>query len=61
MRLEWDDLYYWHRRAFEIKYGKDISENVDIKVDDDSFERQRKRLYAKIEAAEKRNEGTING
>ncbi len=61
MGLEWETFYYWHRRAFEIKHGKEIPESVDIKVDDESFERQSKRLYEKIAAAEKRQEGTING
>jgi len=62
--MEWDTFYYWHRRAIEIKYGKDIPETEtldDGKVDDETFERQTKRLYAKIEAQEKANEGTING
>ena len=64
MGLEWDTFFYWHRRALEIKYGKDIPETETLangKVDDETFERQIQRLYAKLEAEEKANEGTING
>jgi len=64
MGLEWDTFFYWHRRALEIKYGKDIPETETLangKVDDETFERQKQKLYAKLEAEEKANEGTING
>jgi len=64
--LKWEDFYYWHRRAQEIFYTgvqrniKYIEEIEDGKVDDDTFEVQRKRLYNKIQRLEKENEGTIN-
>lgn len=70
LSMEWDTFYYWHRRALEL-FGakcqrplKEIAESEDIdsgKVDDDTFEKQRKALYAKIEAHEKSLEGTISG
>jgi len=40
---------------------KDIPEIEDGKVDGDTFEKQEKRLRAKIDAIEKSKEGTING
>lgn len=64
--LKWEEFYYWHRRAQEIFYSnvqrniKYIEEIQDSKVDDDTFEMQQKRLYAKIERYEKSMEGTIN-
>lgn len=70
MGLEWETFYYWHRRALEIfnancqRPFKEIAESADSdsgKVDDDTFEKQRKALYAKIEAHEKSLEGTISG
>jgi len=67
MGLEWETFYYWHRRALEIFYAttqraiKDIPEIEDGKVDGDTFEKQEKRLRAKIDAIEKSKEGTING
>lgn len=65
--LERETFHYWHRRAMEIFYAtaeraiKDIPEIEDGKVDDDTFEKQEKRLRAKIDAIEKSKEGTING
>lgn len=68
--MEWNTFYYWHRRALEIFSAKcqrplrEIAEveNVDSgKVDDDTFEKQTKALYAKIEAYENSLQGTING
>lgn len=62
--MEWSTFYFWHRRAIELKYGKDIPETETLdegKVDDDTFEKQTKRLYAKIDEYEKSKEGTING
>jgi len=70
MSMEWNTFYYWHRRALEIfsakcqRQLKEIAEveNVDSgKVDDDTFEKQRKALYAKIEAYENSIQGTISG
>lgn len=70
MSMEWSTFYYWHRRALEIFSAKtqrplrEIAETEDSdsgKVDDDTFEKQRKELYAKIEAHEKSMEGTISG
>lgn len=68
--MEWNTFYYWHRRALEIFGAKcqrplrEIAETESPdsgKVDDDTFEKQRKLLYAKIEAYEKSTEGTISG
>ncbi len=59
MRLEWETMFYWYRRAIEIKYGKDVPERVDAKVDTETFHIQKERLYKKIAAIEKQREGTI--
>lgn len=70
MGLEWDAFYYWHRRAIEIhgamcqrgiKFIPETEDTESAKVDDDTFEKQRKILYARIEAHEKSMEGTISG
>ena len=64
MGLEWETFYYWHRRAIEVKTGKLLTETEQLddgKVDDDTFEKQTKELYAKIDAYEKSREGIING
>ncbi len=59
--MEWETMIYWYHRAQEIFYKTIIEEVEDGKVDDDTFEVQKKRLYAKINRLEKENEGTING
>ena len=45
----------------EIKYGQDIEEIEDGKVDDDVFEARKKRLYARLETWEKSKQGQISG
>lgn len=61
MGLEWETLFYWHRRAVEIKYGKEVPENDNGKVDDESFEKQKERLNRKLQEIENRKQGTISG
>jgi hypothetical protein len=45
----------------EIKYGQDIEEIEDGKVDDDVFEVRKKRLYERLDNWEKSKQGTISG
>lgn len=64
MGLEWDTMLYWNNRAIEIKTGKYIEENVtyeDGKIDSDSFEIKKKRLYERHAEIEKQAQGTISG
>ena len=59
--LSWDTFYYWHRRAIEIKTGKEIAEEEDGKVDSDVFQRRLDRMNKKLAEHEKRKEGQISG
>lgn len=65
MGLEWETMFYWYRRAVEIFEAikvrpiKDVPERVDAKVDTETFQAQKERLYKKIAAIEKQREGTI--
>lgn len=59
--LDWDTFYYWHRRAIEIKVGKEIPEEEDGKVDSDVFQRRLDRMNKKLAEHEKRKEGIISG
>jgi len=61
LKLGWEDLFYWHRRAMEIKYGQDIEEVENGKVDDDVFEAKKKRLYDRLNNWEKSKQGQISG
>ena len=57
-------MLYWNNRAIEIKTGKYIEENVtyeDGKIDSDSFEIKKKRLYERHAEIEKQAQGTISG
>ena len=58
--LDWDTFYYWHRRAIEIKAGKEIAEGEDGKVDSDVFQRRLDYMNKKLAEHEKRKEGTIS-
>jgi hypothetical protein len=61
LKLGWEDFFYWHRRALEIKFGQDIEEIEDGKVDDDVFEARKKRLYDRLNKWETSKQGTISG
>lgn len=61
MGLEWETVFYWHRRAIEIKTGKNVEEIVEIQIDDDAFEQSKQRLEKRLAEIEKAKEGTING
>ena len=45
----------------EIKYGQDIEEVENGKIDDDVFEAKKKRLYDRLNNWEKRKQGQIIG
>ena len=45
----------------EIKYGQDIEEIENGKVDDDVFEARKKRLYERLNKWETSKQGTISG
>lgn len=59
--LSWDAFYYWHRRAIEIKVGKEFPEEEDGKVDSDVFKKRLEYMNKKLAEHEKRKEGTISG
>lgn len=45
----------------EIKYGQDIEEVENGKIDDDVFEIKKKQLYDRLEKWEKSKQGQISG
>ena len=64
MGLEWETFYYWHRRAIEIRTGKNIAETENLedgKVDDETFRKQLEYMNRKQAEIEKSKEGTISG
>jgi hypothetical protein len=67
LQMEWETFNYWVRRAVEIfnatcqRNIKYIPELIESKVDDETFERQTKRLIEKIEKMRSSKEGRING
>ena len=67
MRLEWETVLYWYRRAQEIFYTKLtkkdflIEETEDNKLDDDSFEKSKAQLYERLRKEKQSKEGSISG
>jgi len=65
--MDWEDMFYWYRRAAEIFFAitqrpiKPIEEKEDGKVDDDVFNIRLKRLEDRLNAINKSKEGTISG
>lgn len=67
MGLEWETMFYWHRRAQEIFFTANprkmflVEESVEIEIDEDAFKKSEAYLNKRLAEIEKAKEGTING